>query len=258
MAPKRTGLKAASKKQSPAQPEKRVYFKQSDFPLVNLQQAQKIASALVDNFGGGSASPPDVALALGISPTSSAWQYLTGAAVAYGLTDGGYNAEVIKLLPLGRRLVAPEEEGEDLAARREAILRPRILRGFFEKYRRAKFPSDVIAVNVLKGFSIPADRAEAALKIVKENGRYASIIRIPRQDRLSVSMRQACQRPQQRPPMSARTNGQNRLDPLISSRPVPRFRHRRCHLLIPRIQHCRDMMPQKRTASSFLMASREK
>jgi hypothetical protein len=101
MALKKTAPKAVSKKQGPAQPEKRVYFKQSDFPLVNLQQAQKIASALVDNFGGGSASPPDVALALGISPTSSAWQYLTGAAVAYGLTDGGYNAEVIKSYPLG-------------------------------------------------------------------------------------------------------------------------------------------------------------
>ena len=30
---------------------------------------------------------------------------------------------------------------------------------------------------MLKGFSIPADRAEAALKIVKENGPYAGIIR---------------------------------------------------------------------------------
>ena len=154
----------------------KIYFKQSDFPLVMLQQAQKIASAMVDNFGGGSAPPPDVALALDISPTSSAWQYLTGAAVAYGLTDGGYNAEVIKLLPLGRKLVAPEEEGEDLASRREAILRPRILREFFEKYRRAKFPNDVIAINVLKSL-IPPDRAETALNIVKENGRYAGIIR---------------------------------------------------------------------------------
>jgi hypothetical protein len=74
-------------------------------------------------------------------------------------------------------LVAPEAEGEDLTARREAILRPRILREFFEKYRRAKFPSDVIALNVLKTYSIPADRAETALNIVKENGRYAGIIR---------------------------------------------------------------------------------
>ena len=60
--------------------EKRVYFKQADFPQSALQQAQKIASALVDNFGGREGSPPDVALAIGVSPTSSAWPHLAGSA----------------------------------------------------------------------------------------------------------------------------------------------------------------------------------
>ena len=69
--------------------EKQTYFKQSDFPRTSLQQAQKIASAIIDNFGGDSGSPPDIALAMSISPTSSSWQTLTGAAIAYGLTDGG-------------------------------------------------------------------------------------------------------------------------------------------------------------------------
>ena len=156
---------------------KRAYYKQSDFPLTSLQQAQKIASAIVDNFAGDGGSPPDVALALGISPTSSAWPALTGAAIAYGLVDGGINAHTMKLTSLGKRLVAPEAEGEDLAARREAILRPKVLRDFFEKYRRAKFPNDVIAGNVLKSMSLPADRVESGLEIIKENGRYAGIIR---------------------------------------------------------------------------------
>jgi predicted nucleotide-binding protein len=157
--------------------EKRVYFKQTDFPQETLQQAQKIASAILDNFAGKGGSPPDIALAIGISPTSSAWQTLTGAAIAYGLTEGGVNANVIKLTSLGRRLVAPEAEGEDVAARREAILRPRILKEFFEHYRRAKLPNDVIAANVLKSMNLPADRVKSAIEIIKVNGRYAGIIR---------------------------------------------------------------------------------
>ncbi len=157
--------------------EKRVYFKQADFPQSTLQQAQRISSAIVDNFAGDSGSPPDVALSLGISPTSSGWQALAGASIAYGLSDGGVNANVIKLTSLGRRLVAPEAEGEDVVARREAIMKPRILREFFEKYRRAKFPNDTIAVNVLKSLGLPADRAEAAVEITKANGSYAGIIR---------------------------------------------------------------------------------
>ncbi|HLI62599.1 MAG TPA: TIR domain-containing protein [Terriglobales bacterium] len=156
---------------------KRAYFKQADFPQTDLQQAQKVASALVDNFAGTDAPPPDIALAMGISPTSSTWPVITGAAIAYGLTDGGVNANKIKLTALGRRLVAPEVEGDDLAARREAIMKPRILREFFEKYRRAKFPSDQIAINVLRSAGIPAERAQQALEIIKANGRYAGIIR---------------------------------------------------------------------------------
>jgi len=156
---------------------KRTYFKQSDFPLASLQQAQKIASAIVNNFAGDGGSPPDIALALEISPTSSAWPALSGASIAYGLTDGGVNANAIKLTRLGRKLVAPEAEGEDLAARREAILKPQILKQFFERYRRAKLPADLIAANVLKSFGLPADRVESALEIIKANGRYAGIIR---------------------------------------------------------------------------------
>lgn len=177
--PKDAGGPGKVKKTSPAPKaeDKRVYFKQSDFPQATLQQAQRIASALVDNFAGDSGSPPDVALALGISPTSSGWPTLAGASIAYGLSDGGVNANAMKLTALGRRLVAPEAEGEDLIARREAILKPRILREFFEKYRRAKVPNDQIAGNVLKSLGLPADRVENALEIIKANGSYAGIIR---------------------------------------------------------------------------------
>jgi predicted nucleotide-binding protein len=155
----------------------RTYFKQSDFPAMPLQQAQKIASAIVDNFAGAGISPPDIALAINVSPTSSAWPALAGAAIAYGLTEGGVNAQTIQLTPLGKKLVAPEAEGEDIAARREAILRPRILKEFFEKYRRAKFPSEQIALNVIRSLGIPGDRVASALEIIKDNGRYAGIIR---------------------------------------------------------------------------------
>jgi hypothetical protein len=155
----------------------RNYFKQSEFPLVSLQQAQKIAAAIVDNFAGAGGSPPDVALAIGISPTSSAWQSLAGASIAYGLTAGGVNANTMTITDLGKKLVAPEEEGADITARREAIMKPRLMKEFFEKYRRAKFPNEIIGANVLKGQGIPVDRVENALQIIKDNGKYAGVIR---------------------------------------------------------------------------------
>ena len=133
----------------------RNYFKQSEFPLVSLQQAQKIAAAIVDNFASEGGSPPDVALAIGISPTSSAWPSLAGASIAYGLTAGGVNANAMTITDLGKKLVAPEEEGADITARREAIMKPRLMKEFFEKYRRAKFTNETIGANVLKGRAFP-------------------------------------------------------------------------------------------------------
>src|SRR5687767_11516655 len=103
--------------------DSRARLSQTDFPATSLQEAQRIAAGLIDNFGGQPASPPDVAMGISLSPTSSNWRVLCGSSIGYGLTEGGHNAAVISLTPLGRRLVAPEEEGADLVARREAILR---------------------------------------------------------------------------------------------------------------------------------------
>jgi hypothetical protein len=175
MASKKGSTQANSAKDK--QDSKRVYFRQSDFPQASLQEAQKVATALNNDFGGKEGSPPDIALAAGISPTSSAWPTVTGSSIAYGLTEGGVNAAVIKLTELGRMLVAPEAEGEDIAARREAILKPRICKEFFEKYKRAKFPSDQIAENVLRSLGIPPERLKAAVDVLRENGKYAGIIR---------------------------------------------------------------------------------
>jgi len=151
--------------------------KQADLPAVPLQQALRIANGLMNDFAGRSAAPHDVAFAIGMSPTSGPWRALCAASIAYGLTEGGYNANEIKLTQLGRRIVAPEEEGDDTAARAEAILRPRIMREFFSKYDRAKFPQDAIAANVLVGLGLPRDRATAAVEVLKEAGKNVGIIR---------------------------------------------------------------------------------
>jgi hypothetical protein len=150
---------------------------QSDVPLYSLQDAQRVAVGLWDNFAGKSASPPDLALAIGMSPTSSSWRYITGSSIAYGLTIGGWNADQTTLTETGRKVVAPTREGEDLDAKRDAVLKPRILREFLTNYNRAKFPNDVIAENVMVSMGVPRERAKDTLKLIKDNGRYVGFIR---------------------------------------------------------------------------------
>lgn len=86
------------------------------------------------------------------------------------MTAGGYNAASIGLTGLGRRAVAPEEDGEDIEALREACLKPRVISGFLSKYDGNKFPREDIARNVLKSqFDVPVARTDEALALIVEN-----------------------------------------------------------------------------------------
>ena len=123
-------------------------------------------------------------MAVGVKPSSSGWRALTGAAIGYGLTDGGYNASTIGLTVLGRRAVAPQEEGDDIEALREACLKPRVIAGFLGKYDGSKFPREDIAQNVLRGqFDVPPGRTEEALSMVVENAETIGAFRTMGGDR---------------------------------------------------------------------------
>ncbi|MDQ1061306.1 putative nucleotide-binding protein [Stenotrophomonas sp. SORGH_AS282] len=150
---------------------------QSDMPSLTLDQALRVPRAIWDDFAGKSAAPHDIAFAVNMTPTSGPWRTLTGASIAYGLTEGGYGADSIKLTQLGRRIVAPEEEGDDVRGRAEAVLKPRIMREFFQRYDRAKFPQDGIAANVLVTMGLPKERAAEAVQALKMTGTNTGILR---------------------------------------------------------------------------------
>ncbi|MFH2140718.1 MAG: TIR domain-containing protein [Pseudomonadota bacterium] len=156
---------------------KRTKVSQSEFPRESLAKALSIAEAIWENFAGKGAAPHDVALALDLTPTSGSWRNLCGTSIAYGLTEGGYNANAITLTELGRRIVAPTSDGDDASARVEAILKPRIIGEFFRKYDKAKFPKENIAENVLIGMGVPKDRATKSVQLIQENGIYAGVLR---------------------------------------------------------------------------------
>ena len=156
---------------------KRAKVPQTAFPNNTLEFSLRVSQALWDNFAGRGGAPHDVAMALNFSPTSGGWRNLCGSSIAYGLTEGGYAAQEITLTDLGRRIVAPEEYGDDVAAKLETLLQPQIMQEFYRKYDKAKFPRDDIAKNVLIGMGLPKDRAEKALNILKENGTFSGAIR---------------------------------------------------------------------------------
>jgi hypothetical protein len=157
--------------------DKRKYTNQSLIPTYSLEEALKVPQALVDNFGGKPTPPFQVALALDTTQTSSSWRKMSGSAIAYGLTDGGYNSSKIGLTDLAKRITTPTLEGGEKPALIEAVLKPTILNQFFHKYNNAKFPKDIIGENVLKlEFKVPSEDAKKVLELIKTNGKFVGII----------------------------------------------------------------------------------
>jgi len=153
---------------------------QNKFPRFTLEDAIIIPKAVKDNFAGQPTNPLLVAEACDISPTSSNWRTLTGSSVAYGLTKGGYNSKEISVDTLGERIVAPLTEGDDLIAMEEAVLKPTILRDFFKKYNKNKFPKREIAINILKSKGVPRQRVESFYEILRKNALKTNILRVIR------------------------------------------------------------------------------
>ncbi len=156
--------------------KQRLYISQSDVPSVSLEKALRIPTAIGENYGYKPASPLQVAKALDVQPTTGGFKMLTGAAIAYGLTSGGYNADSISITPLGMRIVRPTLEGDDLEAKREALLRPRVVREFLLKYDGAPIPKDTIAQNVLAETGVPPGRTAEVLSLILEGAQAVGFL----------------------------------------------------------------------------------
>ena len=149
---------------------------QNLLPVYSLEDSLAIPKAIKD--AGQPTAPLLVAEACNISPTSTNWRYLSGASMAYGLTEGAYGSKDISITALGERIISPLKEGDDLLAMQEAILKPTILREIYTQYDRNKLPREDILRNVFEKKGVPSDRLDAAIKIFRENANKTNCLRI--------------------------------------------------------------------------------
>jgi predicted nucleotide-binding protein len=156
---------------------KRAYVSQSDVPRYPLQDALRVARAIADQYGKQPVSPLDVAVALDMKPSTGPFRSLCGAALAYGITDGGPNAAQIGLTDLGRRVVAPTEEGDDQRAMREALLKPRVIGEFLGRYNGSKLPTKKIGQNVLETMGVAADATDRTFDLMVSGARSLGLLR---------------------------------------------------------------------------------
>jgi predicted nucleotide-binding protein len=150
---------------------------QVDIPAYSLEQALRVPKAIADNYNLKPTTPLKVAAAMSIGPGTGPFKMITGAAVAYGLTNGGAQSEQIEISPLGLRILRPKKEGDDLAAKREAFLKPRVIGQFLRQYDGGAVPRRDIAINVLSGdMGVPEQRAGDILEMIMEGARALNLV----------------------------------------------------------------------------------
>lgn len=142
------------------------------FPPAPLEEAR----ALADTIARSNASQPmrriDVFDVLKRSAESGPGRNLVTASSGFGLTSGGYQADVLSLTDLGRRLAVEDDE----TAAIDAVLQVDVFSEFFETYANNQVPSEVAARSFLASHGVPTDRAQACLDLILQNGRYSGLI----------------------------------------------------------------------------------
>ena len=109
---------------------------------------------------------------MGRSPESSTSRSLITASSGYGLTQGGYTAEMIKLTDRGQAII----EKNDPQAKIDAILSIDIFKAFFEKYRNVGVPSASAAIDFLKEQGIAEQSVRSCLDILLKSGEQVALI----------------------------------------------------------------------------------
>ena len=160
--------------ETPAQ--KRSYLKQSDVPMTTLDEALRVPQAILDHYAGKPSSPLHVAKALNVDPGGSQFKVISGASIAFGLIDGGAQATAISITDLARRILRPTTEHDDLLARREAVLLPRVFGAFLRQYDGNPFPRTDIAQNVLEEMGVPRDKTTEVLDRIDSSARSVGFI----------------------------------------------------------------------------------
>jgi predicted nucleotide-binding protein len=173
------GVCAMATKKTPiegAPAAKRIYLKQSDVPSASLDEALRVPRAILDHYAGKPTQPLQVAKALDMDPKGSQIRVLTGAAIAFGLIEGGAQAVSISVTDLARRIIRPKQENEDSVARREAVLKPRVFGDFLGRYDGNAFPRQDIAMNIIEELGVPREKTEEVLERIDASARSVGFI----------------------------------------------------------------------------------
>lgn len=146
--------------------------RRSPFPPVSIDEALVIARAILEHNAGKPMRRITIFDTLGRQPESGSSRSLITASAGYGVIEGNYKSDLIKLTELGRSIV----EKDDVSAKLSAVLSVEIFRLFYERYQNAVIPNQNAALDYLKTQGIPETSASNCLEVLLANARQVGLV----------------------------------------------------------------------------------
>src|ERR1044072_1875455 len=120
------------------------------FPRLSLQKALELPQAIVELDSGDEVNRLILFRRLRKSPDSGHSRTLiTASSGAYRLTEGGYQADRLRITSLGKRIVTAASESEKYRAAHDILFSNEIFASFIRRFAGKSVPNDEIAVDFL-------------------------------------------------------------------------------------------------------------
>lgn len=149
-----------------------------NYPSPTLEQALEIPQAIQDKASGMPVNKLTLAEIVDRSPGSGTFRDLLLASRAYGLTNGGVNADQFELTALGNTATSGDEHTR-LNAKRKAVMNIEPFRTFLTAYNGKKIPAASVFKNFLtQSAAVPSERGDDCVKHILADARTAGLIKV--------------------------------------------------------------------------------
>jgi hypothetical protein len=150
--------------------------KKKPFPSVPFERALQVPIQIKEKNGGNPWTPADIAAAIGSSPKSSEFFYVTAAARDFGMTTGTRDTATIELTDLGREIVyAPNPEVE-AQKKREAFNNVELFAKVLKHYKGSDLPEMKYLGNTLyREFGLDPEYDDEFSTVFRENCKFLGI-----------------------------------------------------------------------------------
>jgi hypothetical protein len=146
------------------------------FPRHTIEESLVVPRALKEYNGGNAWAPSEVAGAVGSTPMSTKFFYLTAAARDYGLTEGTRDAAAISLTELGRQVVYPTSPESEAAGLHQSFRTIEPFAQVLDHFGGSALPEKKFLQNTLETqMNLLPEWHDDFIRIYKENCRFLGI-----------------------------------------------------------------------------------